>query len=192
MWVKMLNMSQNNVTECRLAYMGEGNERQSYKSAASFRNFIFFPGDELILIGHTDTDESGIVSKPESSQTYTFQFATNIPCPGVPTVTYEGQTYNTIQIFSQCWLKENLNVGTMIQGDQNMTNNGILEKYCYNNEEDSCTIYRGLYHWDEMMQYITTPGTRGICPEGWHVPMDEEWQILEGSVDSQYSIEDSV
>jgi len=190
--IKMLNMSQNITTECRLAYSGEGNERHGYKSVTSFRNFIFYPGDELILIGHTGADESGIVSKPENSQTYTFQFATNIPCPGVPTVTYEGQTYNTIQIFSQCWLKENLNVGTMIPGDQNATNNGIIEKYCYNNEEDSCTIYGGLYHWDEMMQYETIPGIRGICPEGWHVPMDEEWQILEGSVDSQYAIEDSV
>lgn len=37
------------------------------------------------------------------------------PCPGIPTVTYEGKTYNTVLIGSQCWLKENLDVGVMNQ-----------------------------------------------------------------------------
>jgi len=54
--------------------------------------------------------ESGILDTPDYDTGYTFQFATNIPCPGTPTVTYEGQVNNTIQIFSQCWFKENLNV----------------------------------------------------------------------------------
>jgi hypothetical protein len=38
------------------------------------------------------------------------------PCPGIATVDYGGQIYHTVQIGSQCWLKENLNVGTMILG----------------------------------------------------------------------------
>jgi uncharacterized protein (TIGR02145 family) len=121
---------------------------------------------------------------------YTFQFATNIPCPGMPTVEYEGQVYNTIQIFSQCWLKENLNVGMMIPEAKDQSNNGIIEKYCYNNEPDSCAKYGGLYRWDEMMQYTTQQGTQGICPPGWHLPTDEEWKVLEGAVDSQYGIGD--
>ena len=133
-----------------------------------------------------------MLDAPEASETYTFQFATNIPCPGTPTVTYGGQVYNTIQIFSQCWLKENLNVGTMIPGGQTMLNNGLIEKYCYNNEEDNCTVYGGLYQWNEMMQYTTTQGVQGICPDGWHVPMDDEWKILEGMVDSYYGVGDSI
>ena len=134
--------------------------------------------------------ESGILDNPESNETYTFQFATNIPCKGTPTVTYEGQVYNTIQIFNQCWLKVNLNVGTMIPGTEEMTDNGIIEKYCYNNEPDSCTKYGGLYQWNEMMQYVTQQGTQGICPPDWHLPTDEEWKVLEGAVDSQYGIGD--
>jgi len=58
-----------------------------------------------------------------------------------------------------------------------MSNNSVIEKYCYNNEEDSCTKYGGLYQWDEMMQYTTEQGVRGICPAGWHLPTDEEWKI---------------
>jgi uncharacterized protein (TIGR02145 family) len=150
----------------------------------------FTPGDELLCIGYANGLQSGMLDSPEESQAYTFQFATNIPCPGTPTVDYEGQVYNTIQIFSQCWLKENLNVGTLIPGSELMDDNGILEKYCYNNEPDSCTKYGGLYHWWEMMQYTTQQGARGICPPGWHVPSDEEWKVLEGAVDSQYKIGD--
>jgi len=100
------------------------------------------------------------------------------PCPGVPTVIYEGKTYNTVQIGTQCWFKENLNVGTRINGSQNPTNNGIKEKYCYNDLESNCDVYGGLYQWYEMMQYVTTQGVQGLCPSGWHIPTDGEWTIL--------------
>lgn len=101
------------------------------------------------------------------------------PCPGVPTVTYEGQTYNTVKIGTQCWLKENLNIGTRIIGSQNqIATNGIKEKYCYNDLESNCDIFGGLYQWDEMMQGSTTPGVQGICPSGWHVPTNAEFTTL--------------
>jgi len=43
------------------------------------------------------------------------------------------------------------------------------------------TVYGGLYDWYEMMDYNPTDDgqigtTRGICPEGWHIPTDEEWK----------------
>jgi uncharacterized protein (TIGR02145 family) len=153
-------------------------------------DLAFTPGDEMLYIGYTNGLESGMLDSPEESTDYTFQFATNIPCPGTPTIEYEGQVYNTIQIFSQCWLKENLNVGEMIPGTMEQSNNGTIEKYCYNNEPDSCTKYGGLYQWNEMMQYTTQQGAQGICPAGWHLPTDEEWKVLEGAVDSQYGIGD--
>ena len=152
---------------------------------------MFSPGDDLLYIGYTDTLQSGMLDSPEESHIYILQFAYDIPCPGIPAVEYEGQTYNTVQIMSQCWLKENLNVGTMILGDQDMSNDGIIEKYCYNNEPDSCTKYGGLYQWNEMMQYTTQQGTKGVCPPGWHLPTDEEWKVMEGAVDSKYKIGDS-
>ncbi len=127
---------------------------------------------------------------PEASEVCTFQFATNIPCPGTPTVTYEGQVYNTIQIYSQCWLKENLNVGTIIPGSQEMTDNDTIEKYCYNNNITKCDEWGGLYQWDEMMQYSDTAGIQGICPPDWHIPTDEEIKVLEGAIDSQHGIGD--
>jgi uncharacterized protein (TIGR02145 family) len=114
------------------------------------------------------------------------------PCPGIPTVTYEGQVYNTVLIGDQCWFKENLNVGTMINGNENMSDDGVIEKYCYDNDTANCEIYGGLYQWNEIMEYTITPGMQGICPAGWHLPTDDEWKILEGTVDSQYPVGDPI
>jgi uncharacterized protein (TIGR02145 family) len=98
---------------------------------------------------------------------------------GVDNIVYSGETYPTAQIGTQCWLAKNLNVGTMIPGTTNQANNAVIEKYCYNNDENNCTTYGGLYQRDEAMQYVITPGVRGICPAGWHLPTDAEWHVLE-------------
>jgi uncharacterized protein (TIGR02145 family) len=175
-------------------------ENQEYKNTrelAGVKDFFpFAPGDQLLFIGYTSSFsgvlESGILDTPDGNLDYTFQYATNMPCPGTPTVEYEGQTYNTVQVFSQCWLKENLNVGMMIQASQDMTDNNTIEKYCYSNQLDNCAEYGGLYQWDEMMQYTINQGIQGICPPGWHLPSDEDWMVLEGAVDSEYGIGDPV
>lgn len=104
-----------------------------------------------------------------------------MPCGCVAPVNYEGQTYATVQIGDQCWFKENLNVGTMInssQGGPLQTDNDIIEKYCYGNNAINCDEYEGLYEWKEAMQYVTEEGAQGICPPGWHIPKDSEWAIL--------------
>lgn len=112
------------------------------------------------------------------------------PCPGLPTITYDGQLYNTILIGKQCWLRENLNVGVMVNNYEQQSNNGIIEKYCYENYSSNCDLYGGLYEWEEMMKFDTTEGIQGICPPNWHIPSDEEWKILEGAVDSKYFADD--
>lgn len=113
---------------------------------------------------------------------FTTQTGGGEPCPGVPTVTYAGKTYNTVQIGSQCWLRENLNVGSMLPDSLEQSDNDSIEKHCYNDNPASCELYGGLYTWDEMMQYASTPGGRGICPPGWHVPTNGEFETLSGTV----------
>jgi uncharacterized protein (TIGR02145 family) len=107
-----------------------------------------------------------------------------IPCPGTPTVDYAGKIYNTVLIGNQCWLKENLDVGTMIDGNQtpDPTPGGTIEKYCYGNDIANCSIYGGLYQWYEAMNYDPTPGSQGICPEGWHIPTIDEFVILQNYI----------
>jgi uncharacterized protein (TIGR02145 family) len=174
--IKILTEGSTSGKTCKLEYIGVYYENASLKQSLLKTDLV--------------VQESGILDTPDNDTTYTFQFATNIPCPGTATVEYEGQIYNTIQIFSQCWLKGNLNVGTRINGSQNQTNNSIIEKYCYGDMQDNCTNYGGLYQWNEMMQYTTQQGAQGICPPDWHLSTDEEWKVLEGAVDGQYGIGD--
>ncbi len=102
------------------------------------------------------------------------------------TDTRDGQEYETRVIGTQCWMGENLNIGTKI--DNSPSDNDIIEKYCYNSATYNCDEYGGLYRWDEMMEYSTTEGVQGICPEGWHIPTDAEWKTLEGESDTNYGI----
>jgi uncharacterized protein (TIGR02145 family) len=111
------------------------------------------------------------------------------PCgsviPNCGTVDYGGKIYNTVYIGTQCWLRENLDIGTMILGNQNQTNNSTIEKYCYNDISYNCVLFGGLYQWDEAMQYPDPPITypiQGICPPGWHYPQYAEFQQLSAVV----------
>lgn len=106
---------------------------------------------------------------------------------GVETITdADGNVYDTVEIGSQCWMKQNMRVGTMITGATTQTNNSTIEKWCYSNTLANCMTTNnpnhpdgGLYQWDEAMQYSTTPGAQGICPAGWHIPTDTEYKTLE-------------
>ena len=107
----------------------------------------------------------------------------NIACGKA--ITYQGETYKTIQIGEQCWFKKNLNVGTIINLGERQTKNDTIEKFCYENKPANCETYGGLYQWNEAMQYVTTEGTQGICPSGWHIPTYEDWKILEENVNDE-------
>ncbi len=75
---------------------------------------------------------------------------------------------------------ENLNIGEMVNGDKDQTNDSKIERYCYDNDTTKCDKYGGLYQWAEMMQLpsecnarscasLIRPGHQGICPDGWRL-----------------------
>jgi uncharacterized protein (TIGR02145 family) len=114
-----------------------------------------------------------------------------IPCPELPFFSWQGKTYTTVLIGGQCWMAQNLDVGTMISGAFEQTDNALIEKYCYSDDPSYCEAFGGLYQWDEIMKYaLNKPGVQGICPDGFHIPTDEEWKILEGSTDSEFGVGD--
>jgi len=155
-----------------------------------------------------DNTESILDVPDEGGTTYTLKVTdpydctdeasrTIFPCHERPFVCGEpivdkrdGRKYQTVEIGTQCWMKENLDVGTMINGSESMTDNNIIEKYCHNNNPANCDTYGGLYQWDEVMQYSTT-GVQGICPDGWHLPSYWEWETLLNFLEdnSQYHCE---
>lgn len=95
----------------------------------------------------------------------------------------DGQLYKTIKIGDQTWMAEYLNIGTLINTDMPQSDNDIIEKHCFENSLLACDNQGGLYQWNELMDYPLEPYddqliTQGICPDGWHVPNQEEWEEL--------------
>lgn len=93
----------------------------------------------------------------------------------------EGNIYNVVRIGTQLWMKENLkttryNDGTSIPliTDGTAWDNLSNSAYCwYNNDAPTNkNTYGALYNW-------YTVNTGNLCPTGWHVPTDNEWETLE-------------
>jgi len=162
-------------------FTNEGNNTDSFTS-----NISDLTNNTTYFVTAYATNEVGTAY----GEIYEF-IAEDLPC-GDLTVNYGGQIYHTVMVGTQCWMKENLNIGIKVVANEEMQDNGIIEKFCYNDDEANCDIYGGLYNWDEMMQYTTTNNDRGICPIGWHVPSDEEWKVLEGNSDTQYGVGNSI
>lgn len=101
---------------------------------------------------------------------------------GLTATDADGTVYDTVEIGSQCWMAKNLGVGTKIGISDNQTQNGVIEKHCYDDDSANCATDGGLYQWDEATQYSSTEGVRGICPAGWHIPTDAEWYTLESGL----------
>ncbi len=93
----------------------------------------------------------------------------------------DGNSYNSIDIGTQTWLAENLkttryNDGTLIPLT---TNDSIWHSltspgFCWSNNDPATykDKYGALYNW-----YAITAGN--LCPAGWHVPDDQEWNTLQ-------------
>ena len=140
---------------------------------------IVNPVNSLLVFCTTDDKFYAYIAASGQWKEVAFGTGTLTPTCGLPvTDARDGKTYNTVQIGTQCWMSQNMNLGTRINGSQNQTNNSTFEKYCYANVESNCDIYGGLYQWGEAMQYSSTPGTQGICPTGWHLPTDAELTTL--------------
>lgn len=116
------------------------------------------------------------------------QFTTLFGC-GLNTVRdYDGNVYNTVQIGSQCWTKENLKTTHYMNGTAiplgSTASTTVAYRYNPNNDAANVATYGYLYNWPAVMNgeasSNTIPsGVQGICPDGWHVPSDREWQEME-------------
>ncbi len=93
---------------------------------------------------------------------------------------YDGNVYHIVKIGDQEWMMENLKVTHYINGEpipevtDNSTWAGLSTGAWCNNNNDAGNgaIYGHLYNW------YTVNDSRIIAPEGWHVPTDDDLQIL--------------
>ena len=107
---------------------------------------------------------------------------------------YDGNTYNTVQIGNQCWMKENLRTTKYSNGisiSQGSTTSTTVAYWYYpNNSSSNKATYGLLYNWKAVMRSSSSSsanpsGVQGICPTGWHVPSSAEWVQLLNYVKSR-------
>jgi uncharacterized protein (TIGR02145 family) len=93
----------------------------------------------------------------------------------------DGNEYQTVKIGDQWWMAENLRVTHYKNGEEipkvtegqewpTLTTGAYT---AYENDYTNILPYGLLYNW------YAVDDSQGICPEGWHVPSDEEWMALE-------------
>jgi uncharacterized protein (TIGR02145 family) len=89
--------------------------------------------------------------------------------------TRDNKIYKKVKIGNQWWMGENLNYA--------VSNTSTDSSWCYENNADSCAKYGRLYNWNTAMagsagSWANPSGVRGVCPEGWHLPSNAEWEAL--------------
>jgi len=110
------------------------------------------------------------------------------PCPGHHTLTdVEGNTYNTVWIGGQCWMKENLRTrkyadSTPIPLGTTASTTNAYRYYPYGDSANVVT-YGYLYNWTALMHGAGASSSnpsnvQGVCPDGWHLPSQGEWNML--------------
>jgi len=90
----------------------------------------------------------------------------------------DGNIYETVLLGNQWWMSENLKTtrfsdGTELLSDSfTWTQFGIPVFRFYENDSTIASIYGNLYNW------FTATDPRNVCPSGWHVPSNVEWEEL--------------
>lgn len=95
--------------------------------------------------------------------------------------TIDGYTYKTVKIGDQEWFAENLKTTVYANGDEipysrtdeSWTTQEMGMRCPYAHDEEGSALYGQLYNW------YAVDDARGLCPNGWHVPSDYEWENLE-------------
>ena len=92
-------------------------------------------------------------------------------------IEYQGYDYETVQIGEQCWFAENLRADTYLNGDSILFVSDAeewgVQSGAMTRQPDNLSADLGaLYNW------LAVDDSRGLCPSGWHVSTDSDWQLL--------------
>lgn len=124
-------------------------------------------------------NSSDVVPGCIDGENYEYWEDPSINC-GSTVTDIDGNVYNVVRIGNACWMKENLKTTRYRNGatipNVNAENDWIsqgLGAWCsYNNDNGNVDTYGRLYNW------YAVNNAAGVCPDGWHVATQEEWQSL--------------
>ncbi|MDR0516635.1 MAG: hypothetical protein LBH25_06270 [Fibromonadaceae bacterium] len=174
---------------------GGGDEAPASSSSGNGSLFSSSSGGGSLSSSGSGSSSSGTSSSSSggisSSSSYTpgctaanntqTQYCSNGTMKTYGSVTYEGQAYKTVVIGNQTWMAEDLSFnadGSRCYGD----NTG-------GDSEGKCADYGRLYDWATAMGLEATCNSsdcssqrqlkhQGVCPSGWHIPSNEDWDKL--------------
>ena len=86
----------------------------------------------------------------------------------------DGKPYQTVKIGNQCWMAQDLNYGIEIPSNTDQRDNCLPEKYPVSGIQYPASVYQ----WDEVMNYDEVISNQGLCPPGWHVWSESDWNTL--------------
>ena len=145
----------------------------------------------------SSSSENVILSSSEGSSNITRESYLN------PEIEYDsivdardGQIYKTVKIGNQVWMAQNLNYADSVQMPSLKG-----KSWCYNNDPEKCAIGGRLYTWAAAIDSVKLAtdkdnpvdcgnGTlcgligplQGVCPDGWHLPSQKEWDDVRKAV----------
>jgi uncharacterized protein (TIGR02145 family) len=140
------------------------------------------PGNYTVELTAINEDGSNSLEKPD--------FITIIKT-GTFTDDRDGNSYRTVEIGNQVWMAENLKYLPSVNTPPEYSHINPTY-YVYDNESTDINtaiianeymIYGVLYNWPAAMNggessESNPSGVQGVCPAGWHLPSDAEWQDL--------------
>lgn len=107
---------------------------------------------------------------------------------------YDGNTYHTVIIGNQCWMRENLRCSHYADGGliprKTSGSTSTSPFYFYYYYTDALLVdYGYLYNWSAVMNGASSSnnnpsGVQGICPNGWHIPSKSEFEEMTNFVNS--------
>lgn len=139
------------------------------KSQKNISELFYEIGDLLLFTAYSEDYSSIITASPTSSVDLNFEF---YQCTD-----FNNNSYSAIRIGNQIWMGQNLKSSNYSNG------NSVAGAYSYNNNSANDDIYGKLYTWDAVMNGVdgnnnNPSGVQGVCPNGWHVPSEIEWDEL--------------
>ncbi len=132
------------------------------------------------------------VEKEVIVDTFVMSSAPVPPCTALMVKDIDGNTYHTLAIGNQCWLRENLRTTRFANGDSIKLGQSFdfkhAVRYCPGGDSSNVEEYGYLYNWNAVAQSVANNGNQhvqGMCPNGWHIPTMTEWENLFGYLAGQ-------